>query len=911
MGEILYFGFIGVAPGAMIGLVAIGLVLIYRTTGVLNLAHTGQASLGAYTYYELTTSAGLAPLLSVAAAAAIAGGSGVLIQILVMRPLEGAAVLTRVIASTAILVIIQSALLIRFGSDSLSAPSLLPTGPVRLWGSRAIGADRIWLLAIALVIVACAWSLYRYTFFGIVTAAVAENPMVASTLGHDSNRVSVVNWFLGGGLAGIAGALLAPITGLNVLGFTALLVPVLVAALGGGLTSLPLTLLAGIVIGVAQAEATSQTSVRGADTIAIFALLMILMLIRGEAIPTRGRAGGRLPAVGMARLRPAVLICAAGVFLLGVWFVADAAWNQALLTSALMGLPLLSIVVVTGYAGQLSLAQYTLAGLGAVMSTQAMIHAGLSFVPAIVIGGIAAIPVGYALSLVARRMRGVSLAVLTLGFNVLIYSTVFTSQDYVIVSSPSVFGIDLTSLLDPRRYLTLVVVFVVLFSFGVSVIRRGALGRRMLAVRGNERAAASVGISANSTKATAFVVAAFIAAVGGGLIAFRSTAVTYSSFGVLDSLTMLGWSVIGGVGYVSGPLFGSAFVNGGVGNQIIASLYNDQFSWLPLLGGVLVLLTVLLNPDGVASKLPSFERIRGRRKGDGAHGGELKVQPDRAEYARERRSLHIEGLKVSFGSVEVLRGVDVSVHPGTIHGLIGANGAGKTTLLDCVSGFVRGSEGSIRVGDVEVSDRAPWERSRSGIGRSFQSLELFEDMTVFENLYTAYENSGARDEQNRRHRGLRQLVLAHGQATVDEEFADVVDLLGLSPKLGLSTRDLSNGDRHLVAIARALVTNADVILLDEPTAGLDDHGRTEFRALITRVVDAYGIGVLVIEHDVEMIMSISSIVTALSFGEVIATGPPEVVRAHPTVVSAYLGSTARDGYVAPQQEAPAAMESKS
>jgi ABC-type branched-subunit amino acid transport system ATPase component/ABC-type branched-subunit amino acid transport system permease subunit len=883
MDDIAYYGLIGVGPGAMLGLLALGMVLVYRGTGVLNLGHTSQAALGAYMYYVFSATYDLPLWLSFALAVLAAGLCGVLVQVLVMRPLRSASPLTQIIASTGVLVVIQSSLLVAFGSESRNAQSLLPTGPVSVWGGHSIGVDRMLLLVIAICVTAVLWAVYRFSKFGAITAAVAENPIAGATLGHDPSRIAIGNWFLGGCLAGMAGALLAPISGLNLVSFVSLLVPVLAAALGGGLISFPLTVVSGVAVGIAQAEATSHSEVRGAGTIATFSLLVFLMLVRGKAIPSRGFIGTRMPSLGTGRIRWWLVVGALAVSIALIWSVLPIEWNQAILTSMLVALPMLSVVVITGYAGQLSLAQYALAGVGAVVAAELASRHSVPFLLLLLIGGLGAVPVGYVIALTARRMRGASLGILTLGFNVLLFATVFSRSEVITVPSVSVFGLDLNPILDPRRYLIFVVIVFVLFALCVANLRRGQSGRRLIAVRGNERAAASLGISVNGAKTAAFMLSAFIAAVGGVMVAFRSTAVTYTSFSTLDSINQLGWTVIGGVGYIFGSLLGTIFEPGGVGNQIIASVYNDQFSYLPLVGGILLVLTILANPDGMTSVVLAAKGIVFKSVGDKA----LPTLPAPSALglpSRPRRPLVLDNVVMSFGAVDVLKQVSLTAEPGTVHGLIGPNGAGKTTLLDVVSGFVRPQSGHVSIGDSAIDGMPPWRRSRFGIGRSFQSLELFDDLSVYDNIRVASE---IQDRSN----FVRDLFWPK---SVDLGLVawEAIRMLELGDVLHSRISELSYGKRHLVAIARALAMDADVILLDEPAAGLDEVESGELRTLIRRIVEQSGVAVLLIEHDVDLVLSVSDVVTALNFGEVIASGPPREIRANPEVIAAYLGREA-------------------
>jgi ABC-type branched-subunit amino acid transport system ATPase component/branched-subunit amino acid ABC-type transport system permease component len=882
-----FYAIVGVGPGAMLGLLALGLVFVYRGTGVLNLAHTSQAAIGAYTYFELSSRLNMPLGLALCCAVLSAGASGVAIQLAVMRPLQSASPLTKLIASTGVLLIIQASLLLIFTSESYDVPSLLPAVPIHLFGRYFIGSDRLLLVAIAVVLTLVLWLVYRFSTYGALTAAVAENPVAGALLGRNASAIAVGNWFVGGALAGLAGALLVPISGLNLTAFLALIVPVLAAALGGGLTSFPMTILVGIIIGVAQSETTAHTSALGSGTVSIFVILIIVMLLRGRAIPARGYIGTRLPSLGSGRIRWPLAAGALVLAMILVWFLLSVAWNQALLTSMLVAIPMLSIVVVTGYAGQVSLAQYALAGVGAYVAAQiAQSHRGVPFLLLLLCGGIGALPIGYLLALTSRLMRGASLAIITLGFSVLLYETVFSSSYVVTIPDPTIFGIDLTPLLDPRRYLTLTILIFAIFAIMIANMRRGQTGRQLIAVRDNERAASSLGINVNRSKTTAFTISAFVAAVGGVLIAFSSTAVVYYDFDPLSSISQLGWTVIGGVGYIAGPLLGMGFASGGIGNQLITDVYNDQFSWLPLLGGILLVLTILLNPDGVTSvNIAMVRRLTAWRK-PGAGSRVPKAPATPAARTKRRSSLEVADISISFGAVEALRNVSLKVDPGQVHGLIGPNGAGKTTLIDVISGFARNQGGSVTLGGKSLDRLGAWRRARLGIGRSFQSLELFADLNVYDNIRAASEGSS-------RGNVLRDLLWPR-DTSLSAAGWEAVRMLGLEDVLPCKVDELSYGKRRLVAIARALATNSDVVLLDEPAAGLDDAESAELRGLVRRIADEGGLGVLLIEHDVELVMTVSDQVTALDFGAVIAHGSPDDVRSDPAVIASYLGRKVQD-----------------
>jgi sulfate-transporting ATPase len=774
--------------------------------------------------------------------------------------------------------VLQAVLLLTFGSDSKAAGSVLPSGSIP-WGNRSIGLDRALLVPLAAVVTFVLWWIYKHTRFGLATSAIAENPVAGAALGLNSSRIALGNWVLAGGLAGLTGALLAPISGLDLVTTQSLMVPVLGAVLVGGLTSFPLTVLGGILIVAAQTLTTSYLDLRGAGSIPTFLIVVLFMILRGKGIPSRGDVTQRLPALGTGRVDYRLVGGMLALAMLLVWFVLPYQWNQAFLTSVLFGVIMLSGVVITGYAGQLSMAQFALAGFGVMLAAELASRKDVPFEVLLLVALIGTIPVGLLLAFPATRMRGASLAVVTLAFNVLLFATVFSRTYVVNVPTPKLFGWDLNPLLDPKAYLTVTLVAFAFIGVLIANLRRSGSGRRMIAVRGNEKAAASLGINVNGVKTAAFGLSAAIAAVGGVLFAFRSTAITYTSFDVMGSIDLLAWLVVGGVGYIAGALIGGLFfAPAGVGGLIAESIFGRNFDYLPLIGGLAVLVTVLQNPHGVAhpvAKAVAHWRAKHSK-------AEEVVVPETEPVRRIGKGLTVENVHMSFGAVEVLQGVSIKVEPGTVHGLIGPNGAGKTTMLDVISGFVRPQQGSVLLGSESMDGVAPYRRVRAGLGRSFQSLELFDDLSVYDNLLTA--------STRRRPGAIVRDLFVPQRGDLGPVGWDAVRLLGLVDDLHRSVDELNYARRRLVAIARALATGSDVLMLDEPAAGLDEVETAELKVLIRRIADEYGVAVLLIEHDVDLVMEASDVVTALDFGRIIACGAPADVRSDPRVIAAYLGS---------------------
>ena len=925
--EILQFAILGLGLGGMYALSAQGLVLIYRASGVVNFAQGSFVMVGGYTFYEAQVVHGLPSWLSLILALLAGVVLGLLVHYAVMRPMKNASPLTRAVATLGVLAVLQAGAVIWFGTNLVSMPSMLPTTPVHVFGV-VLTEDRIILFFIGVVVTAVLWSVYRFTRFGQVTTAVAENERAASALGHSPDTIAGVNWVIGAVLATGAGALIAPITSVDPTLLNQVMLPAMAAALLGAFASFPLALVAALAIGAGQSvltyEITAQNWWTGWSDALPFIVVILYLVARGRTIPLRGHIFDRLPLVGSGRIRviPVLVVSAAAIVIMAVL---PGSWEITFTVTICYAIVCLSVIVVTGYAGQLSVAQYIVGATGAFVGAKLMNDIpGIPFELAFLISVVVAVLIGLVVGAPALRTRGINLAIVTLGIGFSLYALFLTNDTLagniggIPIKPASLFGLDLNPSVHPAAYGITAIVVAILIALAIANLRRGTSGRRLLAVRSNERAALSLGVSVFSAKLYAFMVSSGIAAVGVCILAFINPAAVFSGFDIFTSISFVTSTVVGGLGMIGGGLIGSTLIPNGITSRFLSDINGTLATYLPLIGGVAVLLTLLAAQDGVfelnramgaemvhkigrrwsrhpqvpqdlaASRFdtPGFATTEEAGPQTGSQTDhEVTVngtRPDRAALRVAPKELVVRGLTVRFGGVVAVQDMSLVVRPGTIHGLIGPNGAGKTTLIDAITGFVNVTSGAVELDGVPLRKVSARRRALLGLGRSFQSGELFSDLTIRENLAVA----GDRPDRWRYITdffwpGRIKLSDAAVMAAGDLRLEDVYDQRPGS---------LPFGRRRLVAIARSVAAAPSVLLLDEPASGLDPVEVSELAELIRHLAERWGIGILLVEHNLDMVLSVCDEITVMAEGkELLAASDAQTVRTHPDVVAAYVG----------------------
>jgi sulfate-transporting ATPase len=888
------FAVFGMATGSLYGLVALAVNLVHRSSGVLNFAASALGAISAFAFYDLRDHHGWNWPLALTVALVLGAALGAATYVVLMRMLRSASPLTKVIATLGLFTSAGGLIELVWRTRRGQVDSILPTDLVQFTDQIVLTQERIIIIALVLALTTGLWLLYSKTFFGVIAAAVAESPRVVAAAGMSPGLVQLVSFTLGGLLSALAAILLAPIVGLNGSVLSLMTIGALAAALVGRFSSFSVTVAAAMGIGIVQAElaffqpdiaellGTEPNSLAGLPSNVPFLIVIVMTVLGGEARAPRSTVAPRLPRPGTGRVNRLPLLVA---FACTVPIVAtlETGWAKVTTLTFISAIVLSSVVVVTGLAGQLSLCQYALGGFGAWMSLRFMTRHGWGLEVAVVGGIASAALLGALVALPTLRTRGVHLAVVTLGLALMMQSIVFGSALFGSTGGPfelpDLFGIDIDPVEHPNRYALVALVAMIGIGLLVANLRRGDAGRRLLAVRSNERAAASLGVGVYGAKVYAFALGAAIASVGGILFAFRDSRPTFRGADVYGSVTAVLYSVFGGVGWATGAVIGATLSPGALNTRLLNDYVpgiGDVGSWLLLGTGVLVIVMLSRSPDGVAALI-----ARARRRAVPLPETRAPADTTVERPRRPPRSLSASGVTVRFGGVVALDGADLTIRPGEIVGLIGPNGAGKTTLLDVMSGFTRPDGGQVHLDGRAITEWSPERRARAGVIRSWQQVELFEELSVMENLLVAAD-------AKRRRRYLLDLVHPR-RGRLTSTMHEVIDELQLRLVLGQHPSSLPHGVMRLVGIARAVAADPSVLLLDEPAAGLSDAERAELGDTVRRLARRLGVPVLVTEHDVPLLMRMCDRLVALDFGRVIADGTPDDVSANHDVIRSYLG----------------------
>lgn len=943
MSTYLQFLLLGLGNGGVYAALAVALVVTYRSSGVLNFATGAQALYAAYTYSLLRNGQLLQPIPGLSATInlgtdlgfwpallitlAVSAVMGALAYLLIFRPLRNHRPVAKAVASIGLMGLLTAVVTYQAGTSVLLVNPIFPQNHVSFLGAD-ISVDRLLLAATIIGIGIVLTVVFRFTRFGLATRASAETEVGALVSGLSPDRIALMNWIISFVVCGLAGILIAPLVPLQPGTYTLFIVPALAAAVVGRFHSLGWAITAGLGIGALESLSVYLNGVypsfpSGAGQLIPLVLVLVVLAVRGQTMPSRGTLVqvtlGRAPRPHW-RLATTIVSVAVGIAAIYLFTGNDRA---ALYSSMITAIIALSLVVVTGYTGQISLAQLTFAGVSAYILSTFATSWGIPFPIAPLLAALVAAAAGVVIGIPALRVRGLMLGVVTLTFAAGVEAIWFNNNSIdggasgLAIPTPRLFGMDLgigSGKDFPRpAFGIMCLVVLVLVAFGISWLRTSRLGTAMLAVRADERSAAAAGINVVKVKLIGFAIAAFIAGLGGSLLAYQLGNVTFQDFDAYLGLVVFSVVVVAGITSVSGGILAGVISSGGILVALISSGVGSGGvdNWYGIVAGVAVILTVIFNPDGVVGPTHLFleqRRVRGLMGrpegallpatrsaqthvppktdaalaavsvdegglvGSGAGVGLGSGSNGSTHASRNGGAggslLDVRNLTVRYGGVVAVDDVTFSVEAGQIVGLIGPNGAGKTTTIDALCGF-HDYEGSVALGAQDVTGLAPHRRAALGFARTFQLAGVSDDLTVEENVQVGQQRANSHDSA---------------------EVTRILEDLGLVEMRDLQVSMLSQGQRQLVSVARALAGKPRLLLLDEPAAGLDSTESLWLADRLRQVRDT-GVTILLVDHDMSLVLNLCDSITVLDFGALIATGTPEEIRGNPLVSTAYLGAT--------------------
>ncbi|PTQ73957.1 branched-chain amino acid ABC transporter ATP-binding protein/permease [Pseudomonas sp. GV071] len=526
--------------------------------------------------------------------------------------------------------------------------------------------------------------------------------------------------------------------------------------------------------------------------------------------------------------------------------------------------------ILIGLSGQISFGHIAFYAIGAYVSALLTL-AGWPLWLALPIAGLASGLIGALLAIPALRVSGPYLAMITIAFAFVVHHSLIEWRD-VTGGSNGLMGIPMPEFagLDPSMLLALLAAALMIGALlFYQRLSRSSWGMAMRAVKASEIAARSLGFNPVISKTLAFALSAGLTGLAGGLLAPLLMFINPESFPFSQSILFVLAVIVGGSGMLFGPLIGALLI------VLVPELLSDFAEYRLLIFSALLLVVLWIAPNGLLGAIAA-RWLKPTRLLPPALADESRI----AAHLRSRGEpcgLRVTDIGIRFGGVQAAQKVNLHAAAGSITSIIGPNGAGKTTVLNMISGFYAPDSGQIEL-QQPLAGLPAWKSARAGIARTYQTTLLFGEMTVLDNLLVAMQKG--------------RLGLPFSLSSTEQRHLalDLLALVGYRGEVNITADELPHVDRRLVEIARALATAPAVILLDEPAAGLSRQD-TDTLAVLLRKLAAFGLTVILVEHDMSLVMSVSEHLLVLDAGKPIASGPPAEIRQNPQVIAAYLGGT--------------------
>ncbi|HVW30954.1 MAG TPA: ATP-binding cassette domain-containing protein, partial [Acidimicrobiia bacterium] len=906
MGHVAPFGVLvlGCVSGAVTGLLAVGLVLVYRTTRVVNFAYGAMGGLPASLGIELYLARGV-PWAVAAPLSVLAGVlTGVVVERAVIRRFADASRLVLTVATIGLAQVLGGAEMlvpVLFGRSPLvpSFPTPLTRLQVDIHPLVLTGNDLLVVAVVPAVLAALTWFLLR-TDEGRAVRAIAENTERALLLGIPVRRLSTLVWAVVGGLAALTVVLRAPGQGLTIdaAAGPALLLPALAAAVVAGMESLPKAFAAGVALGVFDQVVRWNTAQQAVTTV-VFCAVILVALLAGRRDRSRAEAADEsswsltgaarpLPAVVAAlpevRLARAALAVLAGGVALLVPVVASPSQTNRVSATLILGMAALSLVVLTGWSGTVSLGQAGLVGVGGVVAANLIARANLDLFLTVAASAAAGAVVAVLIGLPAFRVKGLFLAVTTLAFAVAMESYLVNPTNFPkwIPSSyarPVLWKHVALAGERPMYYLCLAALLAVVAI--VHTTERTRAGRVLRATRDNQRAAAAMAVPTARVQLTGFVLAGVIAGAAGALHATLLAGIGYETWPVSSSILVFSMAVIGGISSLSGTL---------VGVGLVQALILAVPRLALVFTGTALLVVLYAAPGGIGQAL---ERIRdlavrrlARRHGinlveaaaDGSAGGAAEPVAVSPAPVAGAPVLSLRGLTASYGSLQVLFGVDLDVAEGEVVALLGTNGAGKSTVLRAVAGLLPATAGSVTLDGAPVGGMPADRIAASGFSLMPGGRGVFPTLSVDDNLRLA----------------TWRLRSDPPAATAARD-----EMLALFPVLAerrsIMAGNLSGGEQQMLSLAMAFVTKPRVLCIDELSLGLAPAVVAQLGERV-RDIHAAGTAIVLVEQSVDTALLLAERAVFLEKGAVRFRGPTVELLERPDLLrSVFIGSSPAPG----------------
>lgn len=903
--------FNGLALGMAYALIAVGYSLVFGILRLINFSHGSIYAFGAhFALLFISMNFGLWPALLLSIL--LTGLLGIVIDKTALEPLrkKKSMPIAALITTIGVSYIIQNLLMIFFGSEKKAFPAFFDFGMIKL-GAVQFSSAQLFMFLVSLLLLTFLTVVIKKTKIGLAMRATEQNAKAASLMGININFVVSFTFFLGGSSAAIAGALIS--------GYYQIVYPTMgfmvglkafSAAVLGGIGILYGSVIGGLVVGLSESYAAAYLGGTYRDAVA-FIILILVLIVRPAGLfgKKKHHKGVTMKTIDATTLEaPAPIsptswlerlffqyrmpLSLLGIALLvGIPFFGLGQYIMRILVMigiyAILGM---GLNLLTGYTGQVSLGHAGFYAIGAYVSAILSLQFGVHFLVSCLSGAVVAALCGFLLGLPTLRLTGTYLSIVTLGFGEIVRMVLLNWESVTNgslgirnIPRPKFFGVELTLANNGMYYLTLV--FLLLISFGCYLIVNSKIGRAFVSIKEDELAATMMGVRTTRYKVLAFVLSAFISGIAGAIYASMIRFIDPNSFTFDTSILIISIVIFGGMGTFRGVFLGAALLIS------FPELLRFMMDYRFVAYGLILVVMMRFRPQGLLGwqsqlpyRLPRGVLLKSGQAPD-VTSGTRAADPAMPEVGQAKTFFQAKAITKRFGGLVAVDNVSFNVAKGEVVSLIGPNGAGKTTVFNILTGVYQIREGEILFNDRHMENKMPQDIVSAGISRTFQNIRLFPNMRVIENVLVGTHirtKYGFLDALFRTPRFRKE------EAEMVQHAINILESIGLSHRLNDYAKNLPYGEQRKLEIARAIATDAQILLLDEPAAGMNPQESEELLSFI-RHLREQGYTIILIEHDMSVVMNISDRIYVIDHGKQIAHGLPAEIAHNPNVIEAYLG----------------------